>query len=645
MTDAFSHVWRVVWYTRMRDFMRGRLNASLDWRAVITESGLPAEIQGAIGQVVRGSRLRRGEKCDVANELIVHFQDGLEAGQSPSELVKSFGDVRQAALLIRRAKKRGRSIVWHMWRYACWAVGAAMVAYLAAGLWMMMDRPTVAVDYLAMLNKPAIAVPEKERAWPLYREALLAMNAKSAAADPYSPFVIAANSKPGDANWDATLKFLTEHAGSIDKLRAAAARHELGFVATSKLAAFSEEDRKLFGVVATPEEIEAAKQASIEDSWIIATLLPHLDLLRQSAMLLANDARRAAAAGDGQMAAKNIVALYGISRHSESISFLVNLLVSANVQRIAHTAIQDLLRDYPGLWTNDQLRDLAHETAASKVDWRKGFEGERTSFYDSMQRVYTDDGNGDGRLALYVGVDTSSEATIFDVLNSITTNVADLEMVKPPLSNKLLAMLAMPATNALVASRKEMTDTYDRLAGRALELLENPLWETEDAPSIDDEAIQLQQEPFGEVRYLFVNLLFPSFEALRTSYVTAQGERDGVLVGLALELYHRENKQWPKSLAELSPRWLPELPVDLITGKPLQLKIVDDRPVVYSIGVDGKNDGGKLPVNCEGDPRRYPVSSASQWNNQDVTEHSKNQFYGDWVIWSTVNTSNESDSE
>ena len=74
--------------------------------------------------------------------------------------------------------------------------------------------------------------------------------------------------------------------------------------------------------------------------------------------------------------------------------------------------------------------------------------------------------------------------------------------------------------------------------------------------------------------------------------------------------------------------------MDRITGKPLRLKIVDDRPIVYSIGVDGNDDGGKLPNSCEGDATKYPVSSPYEWSNPDATQHMKDQYYGDWVIWS-----------
>jgi hypothetical protein len=193
----------------------------------------------------------------------------------------------------------------------------------------------------------------------------------------------------------------------------------------------------------------------------------------------------------------------------------------------------------------------------------------------------------------------------------------------------------MPATNMVVASRKEMTGQYDRLANRAFEEMDTPLWEQDDAPTIDDEAQEMAKEPLGQFRYLFVNLLLPSFDSLKARFVSSQGEREGVLIGLALELYHREHKKWPVSLAELSPRYLPELPVDRITGKPLLLKIVNDRPVVYSRGVDSDDDGGRLPKYYADGEYEYSVGPAYELDS-NAMESMRDQHDGDWVLWSTV---------
>src|SRR5262249_7375327 len=137
---------------------------------------------------------------------------------------------------------------------------------------------------------------------------------------------------------EATEKFLNEHASAIAQLREAANRPKLGFVVSSLKAAFSQKDQQLFGWKLTPDEIEVAKHETIQDHWLISTLVPHVQLLKSSASLLALDARRAAIAGDGKTALEDIVAIYGISRHCEETPFMVCLLFAEAAQREARAA-------------------------------------------------------------------------------------------------------------------------------------------------------------------------------------------------------------------------------------------------------------------------------------------------------------------
>jgi hypothetical protein len=628
MTEVAPSVLRRLRYTRLRDLLRGRFNAGLDWRLVVADAELPAEISMLIEQIVGRTRLWRGEKVDVVTELIAHFQDGLDAGNTPVELMRAFGEPRQTARLIRRAKKRGRSIAWHLWRCACWAVGAMVVAYAAAVLWMLKDRPTITTDFLVILNERALSVPESEKAWPLYREALLSMHAARREVEPDNPFITASESTPSDASWSATQTFLAEHAQAIAQLRAAAAKNELGFVTSTRQAAFSGEDRKLFGISVTPAEIEASQHQTVQDHWIIGALLPHLDFLRSSSSLLANDSRRAAADGDGATAAEDIAAIYNISRHCQEMPLLVAMIAAEAAQQQARIAIQDVLREHPRLWTHDQLRNLAHLTAATEIDWRRGFIGERAAFLDSMQRIYTDDGDGDGRIAFRVAGE--GNFTTLQVLSRIS-GVHDDSW----LYDTRVTMAAMPALNTFVASRKDMTNMYDRYLHRSMVEAATPLWEVEDLPPLDEEFPFALSGSLESVRYLFVRLMVPPYGAVRSRIAQYQGMREGVMAGLALELHHREHGQWPASLNELAPRWLPAIPVDRITGETLHYRIVDDRPIVYSAGVDRDDDGGQAPRYYAQRALPYVVGLAYEAFPKQAPEF-KDRYEGDWLLWSTV---------
>jgi hypothetical protein len=154
-------------------------------------------------------------------------------------------------------------------------------------------------------------------------------------------------------------------------------------------------------------------------------------------------------------------------------------------------------------------------------------------------------------------------------------------------------------------------------------------------PTLDDEIQELERKPVGRLRYMLVTLLFPAYNALGTSIAMLEGMRDGVLVGVVLELYRRERGKWPESLNELSPRWLPKLPVDRINGGPLGYRVVEDRPIVYSLGTDADDDGGRLPIDCNGDVRKYRVGLPAEIP-VNATQVERSFRDGDWVIWSLV---------
>lgn len=64
---------------------------------------------------------------------------------------------------------------------------------------------------------------------------------------------------------------------------------------------------------------------------------------------------------------------------------------------------------------------------------------------------------------------------------------------------------------------------------------------------------------------------------------------------LAVERYRRQHGQWPESwVALLQGDFLKKEPLDPFDGEPLRWRLLADGFLVYSIGPDGKDDGGKI---------------------------------------------------
>lgn len=130
----------------------------------------------------------------------------------------------------------------------------------------------------------------------------------------------------------------------------------------------------------------------------------------------------------------------------------------------------------------------------------------------------------------------------------------------------------------------------------------------------DFELVALLPEDIRSDSLIMDNI--PSWER----WFTQQGKLEVGLKALqvrsAIMLYQRKMKKLPERLAELYPEWLPEVPIDPFSGHPLKYRKTDQQWQVYSVGPDGKDDGGQY------DPRRPwqgpdLVFSASLKSNSD----------------------------
>jgi hypothetical protein len=63
---------------------------------------------------------------------------------------------------------------------------------------------------------------------------------------------------------------------------------------------------------------------------------------------------------------------------------------------------------------------------------------------------------------------------------------------------------------------------------------------------------------------------------------------------LAAERYRRTHGRWPGSLDDLVPGLLSQVPTDPYDGNPLRYRRLADGVVIYAVGPDGHDDGGKL---------------------------------------------------
>jgi hypothetical protein len=603
-SEAAPTLWQKLWYTRLSDALRFRFDASLDWRRVLAAADLPAELKQVVYDTVRATRLWNREKVDVTRELVDHFLDGLDRGRPAPILVATFGDVKPTAALIRRAKKRGRPLVWHAWRCGSWTIGATAAVYAILVMYFLFSDISPTINYLAAIDQSATNVPVSQQAWPMYRRALTSLGYRVS----YErPFGLSHRVTPSDAEWPKLRKYLNQHAASLAELRTAAAQPHFGSMLEFET---QPEEYELLGEFHVGQEHPGESHPSLMNA-----MIPRVEAVRSAAELLVADTSRALRADETGAAYENVIALLSMSQQLNEGPVFVTGMHSIAVQELAIDRIEHVLTTRPSAWSDQQLVELAHRLGAFKFNCDRWLDSERVQMLDMVQRIYSDDGRGDGQIT-YEGLRW---------LNSRGNLWGDAGR-QGDAGVRLVLCAGMPIAVGAMASRAEIEQKLDQLILMAATDFQRPLWD-ERKRSASSELRRWARSPWLRIKYAPILVMSPAFQAVDMARSRGDGRGEGALIGIALELYHREHGKWPKSLAELSPRWLPKLPADRMTGQPLHYQIINNRPVVYSVGADRDDDEGRAPTDDDGRPSAYLASPATMFGSP---------FDGDWVIWSTV---------
>jgi hypothetical protein len=431
-------------------------------------------------------------------------------------------------------------------------------------LWRMYNaEPNISTNYLDALVADVREIPEEDRGWPLYLEVFLALEEVPVRLGDRHP-------RPGEPGWQEVESYLERNGEALALVRQAAAMPAMGHVPGR---AFTPKERRLW-----PEEIGEAYDP--EHSMLIDLPMKYLGESRNAVRALNLDAYRAAAHGAGDVATVNIDAVLSMADHLREIPFLLNdLCAIANWDSAAHSAVE-ILATWPDALEDEDLQSLSQSFAeVTEAQIRVQLDGERLIFLDFLQRAYTDDGSGRGSMIL------------------------DLRGKPWPMA------LRAPIASWGRAGRKEMLAKYDELVTMAQAWKAQPLWQRGPNP-VDAEMDRWMQRPWLLTRYEPIQALTASFKNDMLLVDFAVQRCDAARTAIALELYHRRHGDWPDSLAALVPDFLPEVPRDRYDGGPIKYRLVDEQPVLYSVGADRDDDRGVRPLDSDGNPDPY---SAMHW--------------------------------
>jgi hypothetical protein len=92
---------------------------------------------------------------------------------------------------------------------------------------------------------------------------------------------------------------------------------------------------------------------------------------------------------------------------------------------------------------------------------------------------------------------------------------------------------------------------------------------------------------------IIICLMTPAIHKVTNASDRIQQTHDNLHVAFALAKYHCEKGHYPKGLDALMPKYLDRIPQDMFAGKPLIYRPTENGYLLYSVGVNGKDDSGR----------------------------------------------------
>jgi hypothetical protein len=521
----------------------------------------PACAEEYIKQVLKKMRYRRKVRRDVQVELAAHFEDELKdcktdekREQKAKLLITEFGDVKLLAVLLRRAKKRCRPL----WRKALvrslQVLGIIVLYFLICSIPMLVGRPTISINYVDWLNELVQAgKDEQDNARPYYEKAfklyveMPQWLSKSRAKWP-TDF--------NDVQLNLLSNWLEDNQGAIETFRQG-----------SRCSGCWSEYQS--------DETELSKD-------LVADAMEILPSYRYLARAMQWQIRYEAYKGDFDTALSDCVALMKFGGHLHGHGLLIEQLVGIAIEGLANNAIFMLLErgDLP----TDVLKSAQEELDKQFGTQEPVFsmEAEKVFWYDAIQRTFTDDGQGSGRMLVrglpYVVTDDWKE----NLWRYVSFSYPD---------------------------RQEVVANIDKYFGRFAEIFAETPWD------LRNEAIDDQVWNEVHITPFMLKIQAPAHEKISQIAWRMKMGRQALLTVLAIMRYEKEKGQYPASLDELvEAGYLKKLPMDSYSDGLLVYKRTDEGFLLYSFGIDLKDDGGKLGLSSRGTPRMWADN-------------------GDWVFW------------
>ena len=322
-----------------------------------------------------------------------------------------------------------------------------------------------------------------------------------------------------------------------------------------------------------------------DDTLVMAVLLPTLSPSREAARALKARALFRLQAGKVAEAQADLLACHRLARLMGQGATLVDGLVAISIDGIACSG--DRMLGHFGRLGLEQARKVMAKIDQLGPPTRildKLAPGERFFFLDTVCDIARE---GPEKASILTDGGTRQEETIGAALNRWLTNmVVDWDEVLR-MGNSFYERLEQAAAKPTHAQRKQAVATLDKECRELARSNRERVWIAR------REGESLRSVAAQRMGGILLGLLTPAVSAVLTAEERAATNMQLTQLAFPLGAYRTEQGEYPAELAKLVPKYIAELPKDVYTGADFRYRREGKGYVLYSLGPNGKDEGGR----------------------------------------------------
>lgn len=498
----------------------------------------------------------------------------------------------------RRASRIGRFARWLVR-----SVTISFVVFLIGYLWFAIPfwfgKPIISRRFVADYNRSVQALPPDQTAWQILADAALEPRIQ-VAGDPWQEGIRATT--PDDPLWNSFVVAVEQNRPRLELAKRASLKPRLGYQLSDSADPAFNKDLPIADRRGSVRSIDPAANPLVIDCQ-----LPTLGAMRGLARELAAEIRVAAEKADAPRLVDDVQTIFRLAELTIDPPQLICQLVGIALTSLATREIEWTIAAYPGLLDDADLACLSQDLLRMRALWsRLDLRWERDNLFDIVQRWFTDDGAGDGKLSLAGLAEWKQN-------NRQSTSWRDY--------------FGGPITSQRFGTRKQILTLVDQVIDGAEVDGTEPVWQRISWRCKD--AIDGPNADVGFGGAVIVGIVMPAIRKAVGSIQSIQSSIDATRFVIEIERFRLRFDRYPRSVQELRQAGFAGPPSDIFDGKPLRyLFRGNETPLVYSVGPDRVDDGGMSPS--------YENSAnelLTELEFKELSADEKQRRFGDLVYW------------